>query len=536
VTRALRSVSERTRDRVGIRDGLRDDEGSLPMVMLVMLIGLALGAVLVPTVLVQDRATVFVASRENSLAAAQAGIDVVVGRIRTATAGGTGVPAKIPCAAAASPLTGVVGTPNVAGYSVSVTYYVNDPVANPGSAAMLCVANRGTYDPATGRTVPSYAKITSTGTDTTPGSTSGRSDGRTLITTYVFQTTNRNVAGGPNRIYPPSGGTNMCLDAGSSQPTAGTVLALRACSTSVPPAQQQVYSYRSDLTLQLSIAASTAYPNGLCLDTTTSGGFPVAGSTVVLAACAALGSPTFSQQWSFNDSGAFQASQSDSATSGTLPNLCLTVTAQTPGTQVTLASCDNGLQSQAQAWLPAPSVGNGAAAAPQLVNFQQFGRCLDVTNQDVTKDHMIMFPCKQNPLRSQVTWNQKFTYDPSTGWLSTIPNAGNGVKWCLVSPNTENGWVRMTQCAQPGYVTGVTARQLTWTEFDGAATVPTSKRYTIVDSSTDATRCLSILTPPANDADWFYASVATCNGGTAQKWNADPALGLSARQNTTETP
>ena len=137
-----------------LRSGAREEEGSLALVMLILLIGLALGAVLIPTVLTQDRSTVFVASRENSLAAAQGGIDVVVGRIRASYTDNGGDPKQLPCATAVNPTTGVVGSPNTARYSVTVSYFTVDPVQNPGAKAMICVQNRGTYDLATGTTVP----------------------------------------------------------------------------------------------------------------------------------------------------------------------------------------------------------------------------------------------------------------------------------------------------------------------------------------------------------------------------------------------
>jgi hypothetical protein len=40
------------------------------------------------------------------------------------------------------------------------------------------------------------------------------------------------------------------------------------------------------------------------------------------------------------------------------------------------------------------------------VNYQQFGRCLDVTGQNVSATHLIAYPCKQNPLATAVAWNE----------------------------------------------------------------------------------------------------------------------------------
>ena len=44
-----------------------------------------------------------------------------------------------------------------------------------------------------------------------------------------------------------------------------TPVVLQACSTGTPPAAQQVFAYRSDLTLQLISSITTGNPNGLCL-------------------------------------------------------------------------------------------------------------------------------------------------------------------------------------------------------------------------------------------------------------------------------
>ena len=52
-----------------------------------------------------------------------------------------------------------------------------------------------------------------------------------------------------------------------------------------------------------------------------------------------------------------------------------------------------------QNWAPDAAVGAGAAGplTTQIVNFSQFGRCIDVTNQDVTSTFLIVWPCKQAP-------------------------------------------------------------------------------------------------------------------------------------------
>ena len=60
------------------------DEGSLPMAMLVVTVVLSLSAVLVPIVLRQIRSTQNLAQRNTALNAAQAGMDVMMARVRAA--------------------------------------------------------------------------------------------------------------------------------------------------------------------------------------------------------------------------------------------------------------------------------------------------------------------------------------------------------------------------------------------------------------------------------------------------------------------
>lgn len=546
------------RSAAGVRAWLRrrtarlgDDRGSLPMALLIIMVGMALAAALLPTLIVQDRATVFDGSRQDNLAAAQAGVDVVVGEIRAASmisnGNSVGNVTALPCVSAASPLTGRVGSVGQATYSAYVSYYVVDPVTNPSATPMVCSAGNGTYDSATGLVIPAYARITSTGTDGATA-TNGVSAGRTIISTYVFQTTNANVPDGQIRIY-PSGSTQWCMDAGSSQPAVGVAITLQACSTSTPISQQQLFYYRSDLTIQLATSITPGFsPNGLCLDTSAGTSGPAIGNTVVLKPCLTLGSPPFSQQWSFNDQGGFTASLSGTKSNGSFsPNAsypygyCMSVATQSAGQQIALADCNNNTTSSTtEAWLPSPTVGDGAAAPPQLVNYQQFGRCLDITGTDVTANHAQAYPCKQNPQPTAITFNQLFTFDPASGWLYTTTG---GVQYCLFSPRTEGGWVRLTKCSTISWVTTlpnwpagatITAGQLVWSQPGNTTATAYSQRYTFVDSSTDATRCLGISPPPASDPLWSYVTVTTCNGSTAQKWNASPNLGVPALQNTLE--
>ena len=123
---------------------------------------------------------------------------------------------------------------------------------------MICSTGYGTYDPVAKTATPRFAVIHSTGAD---GSASNNSKGRTIVTTYVFQTDDTNIPGGLIKLFPDGSGNEWCMDAGSSVPSVGTQIVLRACSTSTPLLPQQVFAYRSDLSIQL-VSSITSAPAG----------------------------------------------------------------------------------------------------------------------------------------------------------------------------------------------------------------------------------------------------------------------------------
>lgn len=474
-----------------------DDRGSMSILLLVVLLGLALSALLVPMIITSSRTTTFDKTRVQALDAAQAGIDVTLGAIRTSTDAIGGVSAKLPC----GPGTGVVNGASAASYSVVVEYFTTDPAGQtyPSPNAMKCVTGYGPYDLATGLTTPNYARITSTGSVGTP--TNGSSPSRTLSTTYVFRTSDEYTLGGVVQVE--GGNSALCLDVGTA-PVVGTAVVVQPCSTSSPPAARQVFAYRVDLTLQLVASVTAANPAGLCLSPARTPA--VAGDAVVLAQCVTLGlPPVYTHQWSYNDNGKYQAAQATSVLTGALPNLCMNVLAQAAGQPVVVGGCGTG-------WIPSASVGAGAAALPQWVNFSEFGRCLDVTAQNVSASFLIDYPCKQNPFPAAKTWNQLFTAPPNLTKLDSVSGqiytTAGGVRYCLTSPGVDGGYVTVRTC-----VTG--SAQQTWTIYSGNASLPYSKRFTIVSGSL----CLGLGTPNPTQAAWSTIVSETCSGAKEQKWN-----------------
>ena len=496
-----------------------DDRGSMAVLMMVVLVGLMLSALLVPMIITQDRTTRFDTTRVQALDAAQSGIDVTLGLIRAGVTGGIGDAGKLPCGTQS----GLVNSSGIAAYSVVVEYFTFDPIKAlvpttsppgpepyPSPNAMRCIPGFGTYDFLTGVTTPGYARFTSTGT--VGASVNGSTIGRTLTSTYVFRTSNVNILGGPVQV---NGSASLCMDVGSATAPAGTAVLLQPCSASAPPIPQQVFSYRTDLTLQLVSSITQANPQGLCLN---SAHTPAAsGDAVQLSQCGPLGSPaSYTQQWSYNDNGQYQAAQSNSSTTGSLPDLCMTAGVQTAGQPISLSGCGGAV-----GWIPSPSIGPGAAAltqrlgnAAQWINYKQFGRCLDVTGQNPDASFMIDYPCKQNPYPAAVKWNQLWQSPaipvgtPSvTGQVLTSDTA-NGQNYCLTSPGTNGGYVTTRAC-----VGGATQ---TWTIYGGDASLNYSTKYTVVSGSL----CLGLSATASDGGPWAVIDVETCSGGLQQKWNA----------------
>ena len=521
-----------------------DDTGSLAMALMAILVGAMIGALMLPMILTQSRATRFDMSRVRALHAAQAGIDVVLGQIRASAStdsdGNTwGNSATLPCWTSSSPLTGNANSTGTGQYSVTITYWATLPSST--GTPMRCASGYGTYDPVLKTATPRYAVIAATGTD--GNIANGNTKGRSIETTYVFQTDDTNIPGGLIKLFPDSSGNQWCMDAGSSTPAVGTAVVLRACSVSTPPIAQQVFAYRSDLSIQLVSSVTSANPAGLCIDTSPTA--HASGVSLVLNTCAIVNpakctvitncSP-YNQQWSVNDNGHLEGAKSDqSSTDG----YCINASAQATGTALALTGCAGGTTDTAQTWVPSPTAGAGMAGAAnnQLVNYKQFATCLDVTGQDPNAAFLILYTCKQNPNPSNVAWNQKFIPSPALGSAPAtvlLKTTASGTTYCLNSPLTVGGYVRVTT---PCPSSATTSSAYSWTVYQtqdaSGNDLPYAQKYTIVDSSGN---CLGM--GPNSDllnGQYVKAVVTKCDGSTGQKWNANASLDAAKLTNTHET-
>jgi hypothetical protein len=479
-----------------------DDEGSLPLAMLVVTVVMSLSAVMVPITVRQINYTRNYAQRGSALDAAQAGLDVMMARVRAASdAMQNGYLENLP----PCNMTGVVGATGggiKSTYAVSVIYRDEN-----GTAVNACAVNN----------VPTTATVTSLGTN---GSTT-----RTLVATYLFSTSNTNIAGGTIRIESSTLG-NQCLDGGSaSSPAAGTAVTVQACNGS----SQQQFGYTPDLYLKLIGSESSSASLGMCLfaDSTR-----VSGTTlIVFQACPATRTTTF--QWALDGYSVFHATTSASKSDG---SYCMNI--RTPGSAtdqaVVLAGC--GSTSTKNQWFSSPGVGAGMAsdATNQLVNYKQFSRCLDVTNRDTNYSYMIAWFCKQDP-GALVDFNQQWVHPvavlpaiSATGPIivnntnaNSNANNGNTAKnYCLKSPGTatSTSWVTVQSCP----TAAIQAQSaLTWTVYHDTGDYGTS--YRIVDYMGN---CLQPTEQGTGIANNYHSDgtskilVATCSTADIQKWNA----------------
>jgi hypothetical protein len=475
-----------------------DDSGSLPIALLLTMVAMMLGGAIASISAASTTSVRAATERPRLLDAAESGLEVVSGHIRTAVdAAGGGVLISMPC----GPFTGSVGSGT--GASSRETYTVTISYLSVGGSPISCTPGAG---PAT---IPRYADLTSVGTDTLTGAT------RTLTSRYTVGSTNANVAGGRFFAWLTAGSlTQPCLDAGSATPTAGSPVTVAQC---VQGSQQQSWAYNSHLQIVLVSSATDAVPQGMCVD---GGPVPHPAGTQAVTMQPCLSSGLARQQWNWDNINDLEGT-SDGVN---LDGHCLTNQFNTTPTALVLQnSCSLSFSSDS-------TIGAGAAGSStgQLVNYGQFGRCLDVAQYNWQRNLFWLWQCKQAPTAAGVSWNQKWELPtivagPSgnSGYIFNRPPALSGSPACLHSTlsNATTGYVTLVQCPN-GAATGA----LKWTVYGDTGVYATS--FTIVDS---AGYCLAPV-PAGLSNSLVYDSgpgvspliTLSCDGSTLQKWNADP--------------
>jgi hypothetical protein len=303
------------------------------------------------------------------------------------------------------------------------------------------------------------------------------------------------------------------MDAGSPTPPADALVVLQPCVASTPTAAQQVFAYRSDLTLQLVSSITPAHPNGLCVSSADK-------RDVRLRECGPWNQPVTpsAQQWSFNDERQFQANQESAATPGNLIPLCLN--SQVENQPIRLEPCDPvGSDS---VWLPSPSVGPGAAALFQLgsgsnqwVNYHEFSRCLAIDGQDRKNRYLIDRPCQQTPSPGTIKSSQLFEAPAIPAGEASVFDqiSTDDKKSCLTNPGSVAGQVILAPCKRG-------SRAQTWIIYGGDKSLEYSTKYTVVNGSL----CLALSAPSKEPKAQPTIHLETCSGTTEQKWNVVPSV------------
>lgn len=272
-------------------------------------------------------------------------------------------------------------------------------------------------------------------------------------------------------------------------------------------------------------SATDAFPLGMCLE---AGPVPHPSTDVpaTIEPCVLPTPPR--QRWTLNQYNNLEGSSDGT----TLDGHCLVVT--TPGaagSPVVLRTgsgiCSNVVTDDRN-WSPDQNVGPGGAGPQfgQLVNFVEFGRCLDIPGHATWYPWMWAWPCKQDQTGT-LAWNQKWDTAPVTsnsagaaGPIVTHP-PGLPAPLCLRSPLTGTPQSYPTLIACPSAPTAET----TWTMFGNTGLYLTS--YTIVDSRGHCLAAQDPETPGAvRDREDRISRIVVepCDGSARQKWNADPTV------------
>jgi hypothetical protein len=489
-------------------DDPRDEGVAIFFVLLCLLIVAGLSIGLLGALFGELGPTVYERKSERTIAGSQAGLQAGLAAVRQAWSSQSGSTlngdrTRLPCYTSASPLVGQVGgldgtTQAAVTYRVQVSYYTVNP---SGQSASWRTANAISCTPGAGTTVtPVYVLVQSLGASTVVGVPSGWGD-RSSEIVYALNRTDQAVLGGPIHSDLISSNTkNLCWEAASYPASAGTLVSLATCVAGRPA---QTWSYRTDYSIVLSGSQTSTSPpsGGLCINTDTNSGGGIAGAS--LQSCV---SGLWKQLWAYDDNGEFQGVNTAKTS---MSGKCLTTNGVfAVGAQLTVLNCDWTKDN----WTPDATVGAGAAGATtqQLINYGEYGRCLDITNWNLSAIWLIDYPCKQDPT-SQVGWNQRWVWDsPNTRQMQS--NTSSGL-YCLTAPASAGAYVVVRPCDS-------TRGDQRWQMLGDTGNRSTS--YTIVDGYG---RCLSLgpAGPGRPDlSSWSSITTSVCDGSYSQKWNAPP--------------
>lgn len=514
----------------------RDDGDALLLTILLIVAVTGLSLVLLAVLTSQYLPLAANQKRTRASYAAESGLQAGLTLLRTSThttvSGAVyGDRGKLPCTtgAKAGSIQGAVdGTgADTVSYQVNFQYLLSNPSGHTNawitSNAMKC------SDLAAAQ--PTYAVLSATGTDATAAGTSGNGQ-RQMTAVYQFTTTTTNIIGG--RIYATDAG-QMCLRADSA--TVGSQLSFYA-SSSCSQDELELWYYTPTWQIQLASTISTATETKTPLCITGSSG------NATLQVCKSSTDPQrWNQLWDWSPGGQYDWSGMQAPVGGKIP--------QDPSYRFLHRGTGNRLtvETGVTNMNPDPAVGAGAAsyATQQLVNYQQFGRCADVTNNTISSTFMIVYPCKQDPSGSNAfNWNHKWYYtEPAKYYQQTDSDHDNDSEYtCTTSDegDCQTDWENIivntasntpTDTRNNYCLTAQSGAELVFARCSSANAAQKFRRYTgITDATTgkaDRTRNWTIqdqsgrcLTADASVTynGWSHLRMLPCDSSLVQKWNA----------------
>jgi len=436
--------------------------------------------------------------------AAQAGLQAALNTIRsidkTSAKGVYGDRTKLPCA-----LTGRVdGATSDLTYDVKVEYFSTDPTYQ---SASWRAANRYTCASGVGvNPQPAFAVVQSRGIGPDITGQPAGTGNRGVAAVYSFKLTNVNIPGGLLRTST----SGFCVRASGA--VVGATLSFVPVANCTKP-ELDNWVYNTDIEFELASSESITYPGGLCI---TMGALAGASYPTSLQPCLPNTDPARWVQLYSAFGGTTLWGQKQVISAGR-SNVCLSHSNLYSGGALVVSS------SNCNGWSPEFKVGAGAAGKPtsQVVNFGEFGRCMDVTDENPNRAFMIVYPCKQDPTGtgSGLNWNHQFFYnEPSTleGSINTtievVPYKVEANRRCLETP------LSTSSSNYPIIVTCTGSARQSWVRT-AASPAGYAQSWVFIDTYG---RCITALQTDLYGGWISKMGVVNCDSSSIQKWNAPP--------------
>jgi hypothetical protein len=532
--------------------GQRDEQGMLMLGLAVaLMVVLSLVTVTVVSGAVgQIQLSSTTTNKNSAIEGALAGVQAMVGSIRAAASSGSVVTSELPC----SNITGATNTSGSSSYVVSVQY--QDETSSGSYTSVGCTTGSGPTVPANGDYL-ARAVITSCSPSTScssgPNSSPSGASWRRVVSTYDFETSYSNIPGGLIDSYSGKECFVAVYNSGNTPSGGVTLEVTNSCSASNPLEQ---FEYTTNWNLAIVLDGQE-----YCVQDPQDGS-PATTSPVAITDTSGSCTASAAAQWGVSNSGNLEGvsvSSTGDPNGYCLDNPLSSDPTATMTIDATVSTCDESFDNTST-WYLSPEVGAGASqpasgqvfgVTDQLVNFEEFGDCLDVTNLSVTSNFLIDYMCKQFPdTTNYPDWNQRWCFQQlgtnssslPVGLLYT-PDGQTGCSspsspYCLQSPlatatSNSTAYVVVTSCnistAESSQPTN-----LLWTEWGTSGGLTNEYTWTDNDGYCLEANTANKQNPSGNGDTFSTIQVDTCNGSYEQKWNAPAILGTSQIVNTHE--